>query len=214
LALGGDDYLHKPVDGLHLATLVRARALRARALRQKIITDGLTGLLNHMALITEAQHHCALARRLKRPLSVAVIDLDHFKSVNDTYGHQAGDNVLRGLSRMLRQRLRRSDVIGRMGGEEFAIVMPDTSPQQAVQVIEAMRQAFSQLEYAAGGKAFQVTFSAGVAGTRPCGIECPKNGSGSEAVICDDVAALVRRADEALYEAKHHGRNRISLAQS
>ncbi len=214
LALGGDDYLHKPVDGLHLATLVRARALRARALRQKIVTDGLTGLLNHMALITEAQHHCALARRLKRPLSVAIIDLDHFKSVNDIHGHQAGDNVLRGLSRMLRQRLRRSDVIGRMGGEEFAIVMPDTSAQQAVQVIEVLRQAFSQLDYAAGGKAFQVTFSAGVAGTRPCGLECPKNGSKSEVVVCDDVAALVRRADEALYDAKHHGRNRISLAQS
>jgi diguanylate cyclase (GGDEF)-like protein len=213
LALGGDDYLHKPVDGVHLATLVRARALRARALRQKIVTDGLTGLLNHMALVHEAQHHCALARRLKRPLSVALIDIDHFKTVNDTYGHQVGDSVLRGMSRMLRQRLRRSDLIGRMGGEEFAVIMPDTSPQQAVEVIEALRIAFGQLEFSAKETAFQVTFSAGVAGARICDLACPSNAEGEKSLICDDVTGQIRRADEALYEAKHHGRNRTCLSQ-
>lgn len=213
LALGGDDYLHKPVDGVHLATLVRARALRARALRQKIVTDGLTGLLNHMALVYEAQHHCALARRLKRPLSVVLIDLDHFKGINDTYGHQMGDSVLRGLSRMLRQRLRRSDVIGRMGGEEFAVVMPDTPAQKAVEVIEALRVAFSQLEFSAGGQSFQVTFSAGVAGSRSCALDCPSSDETAQGMLCDDVTGQIRRADEALYDAKHHGRNRTSLAQ-
>lgn len=202
LALGGDDYLHKPVDGAHLATLVRARALRARALREKIVTDGLTGLLNHAAIVHEAQHQVALAHRLKWPLCFALVDLDHFKSVNDTYGHQAGDSVLTALSRLLRQRLRRSDIIGRMGGEEFAILLVDTPIDKGLDVMNSIREAFSQIKHSINGHRFTVTLSCGISALSPVGHDG------------DAVPSLIRLADEALYQAKAAGRNTVLTAQS
>jgi diguanylate cyclase (GGDEF)-like protein len=155
--------------------------------------DSLTGLLNHSALKEHLGHEVARARRNKLPLAVAMVDIDFFKHVNDSYGHPVGDKVIRALSRLLQQRLRRADIIGRYGGEEFAVVMPGSTAAAAAAVLDQVRSAFAGIRHYAGHQEFTVTLSAGVA-------------------QLDDAAnadALLARADEALYQAKHGGRNRV-----
>jgi diguanylate cyclase (GGDEF)-like protein len=121
-----------------------------------------------------------------------MIDIDHFKKVNDTYGHPVGDQVLLAMSRVLQQRLRLSDVIGRYGGEEFAVVMPDTSIEQAVLVMESLREDFSHIVFNSACGDFSCTFSAGIA--------CYPHYT--------TIEVLRIAADQALYRAKHLGRNR------
>jgi diguanylate cyclase (GGDEF)-like protein len=122
-----------------------------------------------------------------------MIDIDKFKLVNDHYGHMMGDRVIKSLARLLQQRLRKSDRIGRYGGEEFAVVLPNCDLDSAVKALDKIRTAFSELHYLHDGKEFSVTFSAGLAGF-------PAHENADE---------LNQAADEALYEAKHQGRNRI-----
>ncbi|MDN5872656.1 MAG: diguanylate cyclase, partial [Nitrococcus sp.] len=120
IGVGGDDFLSGPIHASYLLRFVSIRAERGRKLRSLILTDNLTGLLNHSRIKEQLGKEIARAERRGTPLAFAMVDLDHFKAVNDTYGHQAGDRVIKTMARLFKQRLRRSDYIGRYGGEEFA----------------------------------------------------------------------------------------------
>lgn len=193
---GGDDFLTKPVAPEHLVASVRQRARRHRRLRAFMEHDSLTGLLKHSALKERLEVELARAARAGDPLAFAMIDLDHFKKVNDTHGHAAGDRVLRALARLLRERLRRTDIAGRYGGEEFALILPDTDGASAQRVLDEIRNNFALVEHGAGSGTFSVTLSAGVAAFPAIG----------------DAQELAEAADRALYKSKHAGRNRITLA--
>ncbi len=194
---GGDDFLTKPVHPDHLLTVITSRAHRSRALRASMVRDSLTGLLNHTTTKEHLVREVALSQRRQSPLSFAMIDLDRFKSINDTYGHATGDRVIKSLSRVLRQRLRKTDIIGRYGGEEFAIMMPDTDARLAAHVLEQIRSGFAQIRQRAEEHEFSVTFSCGVASAPPY----------------HDPDWLNHMADQALYRAKALGRNRVVLME-
>lgn len=193
---GGDDFLTKPINPDHLVAAVTSRIRRARVMRSQMLRDGLTGLFNHSVTEDLLSREVARARRNKSQLSMVLIDLDNFKLVNDRYGHAAGDRVLKSLARMLKQRLRLSDMIGRYGGEEFVVLMPETDGSSALTVIDSIRERFAQVRHLADNAEFSVTFSGGVATFQSMG----------------DAAMLSENADIALYQAKHHGRNQIVLA--
>ncbi len=197
LAHGGDDFLLKPIAPEHLVTAVTARARRSRWLRNRIARDSLTGLLNHASLRQEFEFELSRARRQRTPVAFAMLDVDHFKLVNDTYGHAAGDRVLEGLARLLKQGLRSTDILGRYGGEEFAIILPNTDEQEAVHVLERLRESFSQIRFSQGHPAFSSSFSCGVAAYP----------------AINDASLLRSAADAALYRAKALGRNRIERAE-
>ncbi|TRO24137.1 PleD family two-component system response regulator [Ectopseudomonas mendocina] len=192
---GGDDFLTKPIKPRHLIATVRNRAARARNLKARMVRDSLTGLYNHTHTLQLLDDACFRARREEQPLAFAMLDIDHFKKVNDTYGHPMGDRVIKSLALFLKQRLRKSDHIGRYGGEEFAVVLPDTDEQSALKVLEEIRQRFAEIHYPAQPQDLSCTFSCGIAMLQP-GL---------------DGNALSKRADEALYKAKHGGRNRVEL---
>ncbi len=193
---GGDDFLTKPINPEHLVASVTIRAERYRDLRSLMVRDGLTGLLNHSRIEEELDLEISRASRESKSFAFVMIDLDHFKSVNDNYGHQVGDHVLQSLARLLRERLRKVDRIGRYGGEEFAVILPNVSRSQAVKVIDVVREAFSRIvHHSNDGREFSVTMSCGIAGFE----------SGEK------MGEIERMADEALYEAKHAGRNRVAV---
>ena len=196
LSLGGDDFLTKPISAQHLVTAVRIRAERYRELRSHMIRDSLTGLYNHTR--TEEQLMMEISRSLRenKPLCYVMIDVDHFKSVNDNYGHAVGDQVLKRLSRLLTQTLRKTDVVGRYGGEEFAIILGNTDDLTARKIIEKIRIAFEQIVHQTCDGDFNVSFSAGIA-------EFPRYNNGKR---------LHEAADRALYAAKKAGRNQVRLA--
>jgi len=193
---GGDDFLTKPIQPVHLVTALGSRVKRYRALRSLIMRDSLTGLFNHSAIKEHLAREIARARRTAAPLAVAMVDIDHFKRINDSYGHPVGDQVIRALARLLQQRLRRGDIIGRYGGEEFAIIMPGTPAAAAATVLDQIRASFSGIRHHAEAHDFTAAFSAGVA----------------EIAADMEADALLRIADLALYKAKHDGRNCIRQA--
>lgn len=195
--MGGDDFLTKPIEPEHLISAVTSRAQRSRVLRASMVRDSLTGLLNHTTTKERLYREVAYAQRCKTPLAFAMIDLDQFKQVNDTYGHTTGDRVIKSLSRVLQQRLRRTDVIGRYGGEEFAVMMPDTDGTNAARVLDNIRRGFSQIRQRTESGEFSVSFSCGV----------------TDYPTYQDAATINKVADEALYEAKRSGRNRVVLAR-
>ena len=190
----GDDFITKPISDSTLLTTVYARAQRARMVSDALARDSLTGLLKHADIKEQLEVEVERAKRCHAPVSVAMIDIDHFKNVNDTYGHACGDNVIRALSNMLRQRLRKVDRLGRYGGEEFVAVLPGCSSKDATQLLESIREAFNALQFSYGGKQFHCSFSAGIS-------------------ACEDhewaEEELLERADRALYQAKQSGRNRL-----
>lgn len=196
MSLGGDDFLTKPIKPEHLVSSITSRFQRSRMLRSFMVRDSLTGLLNHTAIKDQLEREVARAKRSKTPLSYAMVDIDHFKQVNDTYGHPVGDRVIKSLSRLLKQRLRETDVIGRYGGEEFAVIMSNTDGRSAMKVMNDLREAFSRLNHLAEGEEFSTTFSCGIA----------------EVALFKDAIKLGDSADKALYEAKHAGRNCVVLA--
>lgn len=196
VGLGGDDFLTKPIEAQHLISSVSSRIKRSLVLRSFMVRDSLTGLLNHTAIKERLNHEVARAKRQGKPLAFAMVDIDHFKKVNDTYGHPVGDRVIRSLSRLLKQRLRENDLVGRYGGEEFAVIIIDADSSTAMKIIDTIRNDFAQLRHLAGNQEFTASFSCGVADTLNYG----------------DSSRLTDAADKALYNAKHAGRNQIMKA--
>ena len=190
---GGDDFIAKPVQPEYLVTAVRMKAQRTRDMRFFMERDSLTGLLNHSNLLEKVEYEIQRASRIESSLTFAMIDLDHFKSVNDTYGHLTGDRVLKSLSRLLRERLRKTDVIGRYGGEEFGVILLDTSPQAAFEILDRIRQSFARIRHSAENRDFYVTLSCGLA-SYPA---------------YDNANELTEAADRALYTAKESGRDQV-----
>ncbi len=197
LNLGADDFLTKPIKASHLVALVKSRLERLRVLRSYMVRDSLTGLLNHTSFRGQLIQNIIRAQRQNATLALAMLDIDHFKNVNDTYGHPIGDGVLKSLSRLLKQRLRRSDLLGRYGGEEFVALMFDVDENNALYLMDEIRQLFSDLRHYSPNKGiFTTTFSSGIA-TFP---------------RFDNANALIDAADQALYAAKTAGRNQVLLA--
>jgi diguanylate cyclase (GGDEF)-like protein len=164
--------------------------------RTAATTDHLTGLLNRGAFLDGARNLCALQGHAGGPVTLMMFDLDHFKRVNDTFGHAAGDDVLRVFSTVARSSMRASDIVGRLGGEEFAAIVPEAE-EVAARIAERLRANFEKAGVAVGGHAIGATVSIGTA-------------TAHEYVA--DIDVLIARADAALYEAKHGGRNRVQAA--
>lgn len=195
MQVGAEGFLTKPIQPVDLIDAVAVRAERMRALRALMVRDGLTGLFNHSYVSQHLDLILANARRGSGKVVWVMIDVDHFKTVNDTYGHPIGDQVLIALARLLQQRLRHSDLVGRFGGEEFAVVMQNIDLQGAQTIVDRLREDFSRLIFHAGSLTFSSTFSAGIAGFP---------GTMGE--------RLIEAADQALYAAKHAGRNCVRLS--
>jgi diguanylate cyclase (GGDEF)-like protein len=196
LEIGSDDLLHKGMPIAELVRQIKSRVDRAKILSSFMYEDSLTGLLNHAQIQLAAEKNYALANRHQRLSSIAMIDLDNFKTINDTWGHQTGDKVIKAFSQLLQQRLRASDIIGRYGGEEFMLVLPETSVNDAGAAVNEIRKMFQNIEFYAGTEKFQLSFSAGIA----------------EASHSKSVSEQIRKADEALYRAKTSGKNKVCMS--
>lgn len=167
-------------------------------LQELALRDGLTGLLNRRHWENCVEHEFARHLRYETPVSLVMFDIDHFKSVNDQYGHQIGDEVIREVARVTRNLARETDYAGRYGGEEFVVLLPDTSLSGAGQFAERLRLAISKLSVDHEGEPLQFTVSLGVA--------CLDNKMNSH-------ADLIERADKALYQSKENGRNQTTVYQ-
>ena len=179
----------------HVAvSLANARMLKK--LEDLATTDGLTGLLNKRALLDMAVNKLASAHRFHRKLSVLITDIDFFKKVNDTYGHDIGDVVIKGLGDVLRRCMRSTDSVARFGGEEFVVLCEETDSKGALQLAERIREELGKTVFPTPKGPLQVTCSLGVA-------TCPEAGR--------DWDGLFKAADEALYASKHGGRNRSTV---
>ncbi|MDP1607658.1 MAG: diguanylate cyclase [Rhodocyclaceae bacterium] len=213
-AAGADDYVTKPLKprtllarlsaGARIVRLQRELAMRnlalAAALRQAekaAMTDMLTGLPNRRYVIERLTQECAAAERSERSLSVLMLDVDHFKQVNDIHGHDVGDAVLQEIAWRIEKAKRRSDVVARFGGEEFLILTVDTPLEQAARLAERLRAAVGDTPITVGGLALPVTVSIGVA---------------EKIVDCHNIDVVIKTADDALYRAKATGRNRVEAA--
>lgn len=196
LRLGGDHFLTKPFNPVILNAVVRSKIERYRILRRSMFLDSLTGLLNHTTSKQRVDAAVTAAFAEDTPLCVAMIDIDHFKKVNDTYGHPMGDQVIRSMAWLLKQRLRKTDAVGRYGGEEFLVILPQADAERARQLLDRIRIDFSEFRHPVNGTSFACTFSCGIAQLTP----------GMTAL------SVVKLADEALYRAKREGRNQIVVA--
>ena len=198
---GGDSFITKSTLQDHLVAIVTKRAQRYRTLHAVMIQDSLTGLLNHTRILEQLDLEIARAKRNNHFLSFVMIDIDNFKTVNDSYGHPIGDKVIKGLAQLLKQRLRKIDSVGRYGGEEFAIILPQTQSIAVFQKLEQIRQDFSKLVHHTYDPKidFTATFSGGLAELNK------KNNT---------VDKLVRAADQALYLAKEQGHNKIIISDA
>jgi diguanylate cyclase (GGDEF)-like protein len=217
LELGADDYLVKPFDILELGARVKSM-LRLKLLQDQLVeknreldrankeldrlsrTDGLTGLFNRRYFEERFAVEFARSNRYRAPLSCLMIDIDHFKRLNDAYGHAFGDKVLQAVSGVAQHMLRDVDMLARYGGEEFVALLPETGPVEALRVSERVRQGIERLKLvheaqSNESKRVHCTASIGVATFPVPGLESAE--------------ALLRAADDALYAAKEAGRNRV-----
>jgi two-component system cell cycle response regulator len=196
IRLGAQECLSKEhVIGHILAQVIRHSIARQHQLQNaqtQALTDALTGIGNRRAFDWELERHLGDFRRHGTRFTIMLLDLDHFKSVNDSYGHDLGDQVLQGISGVLSKTLRETDLAARYGGEEFGVILPRTPVSEAYGVAERVRENLAQAEWKVQRGALRVTTSAGLAEVR----------SG------DDESSLLRRADKSLYAAKRAGRNR------
>ncbi len=207
LEAGADDYITKPFDLQELKARLRA-GKRILQLQEQLITareqlrvqatyDSLTGLFNRMAILQTLEREVSRSNREKKPLAVIMADLDHFKEINDTYGHQAGDEVLQETARRMLGSLRAYDCVGRYGGEEFLVVAPGSDVNGATELAERLRSSISAKPVMIAGAPIAITLSLGMAISKP---------------NLNEFDQLLRLADEALYQAKRAGRNRVVAA--
>lgn len=204
---GANDYVAKPINlaileariktHLKVARLVKRLEEANERLAELATYDDLTGVLNRRTILANLDAEFQRSRRYDRALSFFMMDLDDFKSVNDTYGHAAGDSVLNGIVECLRSSLRTTDVLGRYGGEEFCVILPETTILRAVQVAERVRDSVEHSSFNLDGQSIFLTLSIGVSTLR--------NPMHTKA---DD---LIKEADSALYEAKRSGKNRVVI---
>ncbi len=187
------DYAGHPAVLLALNDISARKQLEAELFHQAS-TDALTGISNRRYFLARGEQELRRARRFGRPLCAMMLDIDHFKRVNDTHGHAAGDIVLQSMVQSAQGRLRGTDTIGRLGGEEFAVLMPETELSAATEVANRLRQSIAAQEISLGKSSLSITVSIGVAALHP-----------EDA----DIDALLHRADTALYQAKQGGRNRV-----
>jgi len=209
LAAGADDYLTKPFHegellarlgvGRRIIQLHRQVEAKNRQLEELALTDALTGLPNRRAIEQWAVRELNGAARHGYPVCLAIADLDHFKKVNDNYGHDSGDLILRGFADVLRTSMRKSNLCGRLGGEEFLLVFTHASPQDVLVAIERVRSEFEKREFVTPKGVVKATASFGAAGFQ-----------GS---VAPDFNEILSRADTALYSAKNKGRNRVEIAE-
>lgn len=200
--LGAVDYITKPFNLTELRVRLRS-ALRmhqlVQMLAQRAQIDGLSGLWNRAYFAKRWSDELSLAMRHNQPLTIAMMDVDHFKGINDTFGHPAGDLVIQGLSKLLSREIRAEDVACRYGGEEFVLILPQTSPEKALALCDRIRQVFSEIVWSRHPER-QATLSMGLAGSAEAGrTDLSPEG-------------WVELADQALYQAKQGGRNRIVSA--
>jgi diguanylate cyclase (GGDEF)-like protein len=197
LRAGADHILPMPVDSELLLQLVINRAERGRRVREMVHRDGLTGLLNHATLMAELEHAVEYARRHQEPFSFLMIDVDHFKRINDTHGHLAGDQVLLHLARIFQSTVRASDIIGRYGGEEIGMILRRCQREGAVVLAGKLREALiGRPATTREGTEIPVRVSIGIS-------NCPADGQ--------NASAIVAAADKALYRAKSSGRDRVEV---
>jgi two-component system cell cycle response regulator len=201
--LGAVDYITKPFDPAELRARVRA-ALRTKRYQDLLAAraqiDGLTGLWNRAYLNQRIAEEVAAAQRYHRKLCVTLLDLDHFKTLNDRFGHPFGDQVLQAVGEALTASTRTTDAACRYGGEEFALILSETGLQGGMVAAERARAQIAVLEFRPKGQRLSITASVGVAATEQ--FEDPKQ---------LDVRALISSADQALYAAKHSGRDRVCV---
>lgn len=180
-------------EGGKLREMTASLSARSRNLEQAALTDGLTGMQNRRYFDDALKEYLHEFRRIDRPVGLMILDLDHFKQVNDTYGHDAGDEVLRSVAKCLKSMTRYHDVVARLGGEEFAIVAPNMDIELLQRVADRMRKAIAALSIETAGSQLNITSSVGLA-------LWDKQETAEE---------FYRRADKQLYEAKRQGRNRV-----
>ncbi len=197
LRAGAEGFLTKPISPVTLINEVNVRVQRMQDLRSLMVKDSLTGLFNHTFIQRFLDATFANAVRTKQPCCVVMIDVDHFKKVNDTYGHPMGDQVLIAISRLLRQSVREGDAVGRYGGEEFVMVLNNLTKETAFKIVDKIRSAFSQLKFEHNDNVFNCTFSAGISMS-----------SENETTL-----DLMEDADQALYRSKQSGRNQVCFAK-
>lgn len=200
LELGAFDYIKKPIDEIEVIARVQS-ALRFKnhenQLREMAMKDGLTGVYNRSLLMELLEKEMIKGERMENPIAFVMLDIDHFKSINDTYGHIVGDMVLKKMAFHLSEIARKSDIVGRYGGEEFSIILPNVDREDAYQICERLRKSIENLEFITEKGRFHITVSFGV---------YVKNKD--EAITHEE---MVKRADEALYRAKNNGRNRVEI---
>jgi two-component system, cell cycle response regulator len=206
---GADDYVIKPYDAQELQVRLRTgkrilylqeQLIAAReSLREQATHDSLTGLWNRAAVFEILANELARQKRHGGSIAIAMVDLDHFKQINDDYGHQIGDQTLRAASEAMTRCIRRYDAVGRFGGEEFLVILPGCDKMNALSHAERVRAAISNLTVKVPGRFLTVTASVGVATVV----------AGSDIDSC----LLIRAADTALYRAKNNGRNCVEFAE-
>lgn len=203
LDLGAFDYIKKPVDEVEVVARVQS-ALRYKQQQDKLkemaSRDGLTGAYNHALLIELFQKELAKQKRSGGNIAFIMLDIDYFKKVNDTYGHMAGDVVLKELTQIITHNVRNSDIIGRYGGEEFGIVLTDIQLDTVYQLCERIRQSIESNVFAIGTESLNITVSMGVY-FKTAGDNI-------------SMGEMIKKADEALYKAKHTGRNKVEICNA
>jgi two-component system cell cycle response regulator len=207
LEIGAHDYILRPVDRNELLARVRTQIRRKRyqdRLRANYeqslsmaLTDSLTGLFNRRYLMVHLEKILNKNKETQKALCALILDIDHFKAINDTYGHQAGDDVLKAFAGRISQKLRSFDLVARLGGEEFVVILPDISQDMAFHVAERLRASISNEAFviSTSKKPIDVTVSIGASMVQ-----------GGESLTVEDV---LKRADDELYRAKETGRNRV-----
>lgn len=200
LELGAFDYVKKPIDEIEIVARIRS-ALRLKQqhdkLRELAVKDYLTGLYNHALLIELLDKELAKQQRLNGSISFAMIDIDYFKEINDTYGHVVGNIVLKEVSNILINSVRRGDIVARYGGEEFGIVIPEVDKEGAFQLCERIRRNMEEYDFDIGSEIIKLTVSIGVFF------------KDKEEIITG--SEIIEKADEELYNAKRNGRNRVEI---